>query len=147
MKTSKSSPVKSTSVALTCHGCTMPYGDYKQLLEHLYWRHGTESFWCKMCGLKRWGFAIHICHVLPIKNEDGGNESDDSQYYSERESDYCFCGKYIADAQMIGCDGPHCVYQWYHFECVGIQTPPEGEWLCSECIKLQKSQKRGGHTT
>ncbi|PZC86643.1 hypothetical protein B5X24_HaOG206204 [Helicoverpa armigera] len=138
MKTSKSSLVKST---FTCGRCSMLYFDYKRLLEHLYWRHGTESFWCKQCELKRWRYAVHVCHVLPINYEileDSDLNSEDPSYYSERETDFCSCGKYIADAPMIGCDGPSCQLQWYHFSCVGITSPPEGDWLCPTCVKSQR---------
>ncbi|KAJ0178728.1 hypothetical protein K1T71_005503 [Dendrolimus kikuchii] len=44
---------------------------------------------------------------------------------------------------MIGCDGPQCVLQWYHFACVGIESPPDGDWLCPECEMMDKSQDHG----
>ncbi|KAF9815931.1 hypothetical protein SFRURICE_009829 [Spodoptera frugiperda] len=44
----------------------------------MYWRHKTESFWCK--------------------------HSDQEA----RESEYCYCEKDIPDSPMIGCDGPNC---------------------------------------
>lgn len=127
-------------VPLTCRSCVVSYCDYKLLLEHLYWRHGTESFWCNTCGLKRWLFAVHICHVLPINNDVTNDGDSDALCYSERETDFCFCGKYITEAQMIGCDGPRCVFQWYHFACVGIESPPEGDWLCPVCVTLEKAK-------
>ncbi|CAH4038311.1 unnamed protein product [Pieris brassicae] len=111
------------NVAYTCGRCAMIYYDYKQLLEHLYWRHGTESVSCNKCLLKQWAYAAHICHVLPI---------DESQI--ETTETYCFCAK-ITDSPMIGCDGPNCKLQWYHFECVGIVKVPAGSWYCPACRK------------
>ena len=36
-------------------------------------------------------------------------------------------------SEMIGCDGPDCVLEWFHFECVGIMVPPPGKWYCPQC--------------
>ncbi|KAJ8733296.1 hypothetical protein PYW08_001594 [Mythimna loreyi] len=137
MKTSIISRVKTT---FTCGRCSMMYLDYKHLLEHLYWRHGTESVWCKECSVKRWLYAPHECHVLPIYEilEDDPLPSEDSPDQFERETDFCFCKKFVPDAPMIGCDGPNCQIQWYHFSCVGVITPPEGNWFCPTCDKTQQ---------
>ncbi|VVC88710.1 unnamed protein product, partial [Leptidea sinapis] len=119
------------SLIYTCGRCDMFYYDYKQLLEHLYWRHGTESLWCNQCGWKRWQYAAHVCNVLPI---------DESLLNNYTGPIYCFCGKEEYDSLMIGCDSPDCNLQWYHFKCVGIVTPPAGEWYCPECCKLYSLQ-------
>ncbi|CAH4031531.1 unnamed protein product, partial [Pieris brassicae] len=111
------------NVAYTCGRCAMIYYDYKQLLEHLYWRHGTESVSCNKCLVKQWAYAAHICHVLPI---------DESQI--ETTETYCFCAK-ESDSPMIGCDGENCELQWYHFECVGVVSAPAGSWYCPPCSK------------
>ncbi|VVD05863.1 unnamed protein product [Leptidea sinapis] len=72
------------SLVYTCGRCDIFYYDYKQLLEHLYWRHGTESLWCNQCDLKRWQYAAHVCNVLPI---------DESLLNNYTGPIYCFCGK------------------------------------------------------
>ena len=36
-------------------------------------------------------------------------------------------------SEMIGCDGPDCQLEWFHFECVGIMVPPDGKWYCPQC--------------
>lgn len=123
------------AVTLSCGSCEMLYTEYKQLLAHLYWRHGTESAWCKNCGLKRWRYAPHVCHVLPINDGDVDECSSNSYYVKERESDFCFCGRHVEGSAMIGCDGPRCPRQWYHFRCVGIVSPPDGDWFCPECVQ------------
>lgn len=51
---------------------------------------------------------------------------------------YCYCRRPYDDLQgMIGCDGPSCQIEWFHFECVGIFIPPKGNWFCPECSKDQ----------
>lgn len=142
-KTSGSSCVKSAGVGLTCGRCAMLYADYKNLLEHLYWRHGTESFRCTKCSLKQWRYAPHVCYVLPINDDEiEGIQSAPicPRPMPVRESDYCSCGKFIEDSPMIGCDDPQCSRQWYHFKCVGISLAPSGDWFCREC-KLKQQLK------
>lgn len=140
MRTAGSDGLKAAALAYTCERCAMPYSNYKHLVQHLYWRHGTESYWCNKCCLKRWPYAPHLCHVLPFDHDDLLLEFDDTEYIPQRETDFCTCGKYVADAPMIGCDGPECILQWYHFGCVGIVEPPDGDWLCPACTKLQLTQ-------
>ena len=52
---------------------------------------------------------------------------------------YCVCQSPHDDvSEMIGCDAPDCRIEWFHFECVGIMVPPEGQWYCPECMKRYK---------
>ena len=49
---------------------------------------------------------------------------------------YCVCrSPHDEVSEMIGCDAPDCRIEWFHFECVGIMVPPEGQWYCPECTK------------
>merc|ERR1711894_399386 len=49
---------------------------------------------------------------------------------------YCYCQSPHDDvSEMIGCDAPDCKLEWFHFVCVGIMVPPEGQWYCPECSK------------
>ncbi|CAH0407416.1 unnamed protein product [Chilo suppressalis] len=101
---------------------------------HLFWRHGTESVSCNKCNVRRWQFALHICYVLPYEDimfEEWAAESS----RSIRESIYCYCGKDVPDAPMIGCDGDECEYEWYHYACVGITEAPDENWFCPTCAK------------
>ena len=120
----------------TCGRCAIQYSEYKHLVEHLYWRHGTESAFCQQCQVKRWSFAAHKCHILPINIEI----VKDSNWNPERESEFCSCGKNV-DAPMIGCDGPNCELQWYHFDCVGITSAPDGDWFCPTCDSLHNKNQ------
>lgn len=132
MNHTEETPVNPNTVVYTCGRCAMFYYDYKQLVAHLYWRHGTESLCCNKCSLKRWEYAAHLCNVLPT---DG--TIDDS----EVNTSYCFCGKDDDNAPMIACDSPTCALEWYHFKCVGIVDPPDGSWFCPECCKLYAKKK------
>lgn len=74
------------------------------------------------------------------EGEDEGMEDDNTKY--------CFCGG-VSYGEMVGCDNPECVREWFHYECVGLTAEPEGDWVCSECIakgykvKAQKKKSRG----
>ena len=58
---------------------------------------------------------------------------------SEADKLYCYCQSPHDDvSEMIGCDAPGCKLEWFHFECVGIMIPPEGEWFCPDCAKKFK---------
>lgn len=49
---------------------------------------------------------------------------------------YCYCQcPHDEVSEMIGCDAPDCLLEWFHFECVGILVPPEGKWFCPQCTK------------
>mmetsp|Transcript_44870 Transcript_44870/g.61311 ORF Transcript_44870/g.61311 Transcript_44870/m.61311 type:complete len:265 (-) Transcript_44870:226-1020(-) len=45
---------------------------------------------------------------------------------------YCVCRR-VSFGEMVGCDNNECRYEWFHFECVGIDKQPEGEWFCPDC--------------
>ncbi|KAF1349070.1 hypothetical protein BDV97DRAFT_354960 [Delphinella strobiligena] len=38
---------------------------------------------------------------------------------------------------MIACENESCPYQWYHFTCVGIDSAPDGKWICPACSNEQ----------
>lgn len=49
---------------------------------------------------------------------------------------YCMC-RQVAFGQMIACDDPECVFEWFHYQCVGLtpSTRPKAtnEWFCPDC--------------
>jgi len=58
---------------------------------------------------------------------------------------YCKCRSHIQGSSMIACDNDRCKIEWFHYECVGITTPPEGEWYCEECrasLGIRKNNKQ-----
>ncbi|EDO35780.1 predicted protein, partial [Nematostella vectensis] len=42
---------------------------------------------------------------------------------------YCLCGQ-GESGEMIACDSPSCPIVWFHMDCIGMTTAPDGEWLC-----------------
>nr|CAH04412.1 hypothetical protein [Euplotes vannus] len=56
--------------------------------------------------------------------EDNHN-NDDSEYF-------CFC-QTISFGNMVACDRKECPIEWFHFDCVGLTTMPEGNWYCQMC--------------
>ncbi|KAI8984478.1 hypothetical protein BDF20DRAFT_392351 [Mycotypha africana] len=54
---------------------------------------------------------------------------------------YCYCNQ-VSFGEMVACDNPDCEVEWFHLECVGLQTPPKGKWFCRNCIKHENPKKR-----
>ena len=52
---------------------------------------------------------------------------------------YCFC-KCTIFGNMIACENSTCLYEWFHYCCVGITLAPKVRWVCSECIKKQNAK-------
>lgn len=59
------------------------------------------------------------------------NQTQDVTQVSE-QSLYCFC-KEIAFGNMMGCENETCPIEWFHFECVGLTSPPTEDWFCPLC--------------
>jgi hypothetical protein len=45
---------------------------------------------------------------------------------------WCICRRPDDGSTMIQCDGPHCLYKWYHLRC--IDPPLPGSWICPDCL-------------
>ncbi|KAI0035140.1 hypothetical protein K488DRAFT_43880 [Vararia minispora EC-137] len=67
---------------------------------------------------------------------------------------YCFCNR-PSFGDMVACDAEDCEREWFHLDCVGITSAPDGQWFCDECKSKQakkpqprnrngKSRKSGG---
>lgn len=57
---------------------------------------------------------------------------------------YCFCQR-VSFGEMIGCDNEDCKYEWFHWSCVGITSPPKDDeiWYCPDCAsKMEKRKKK-----
>jgi inhibitor of growth protein 4 len=52
-----------------------------------------------------------------------------------REPRYCVCNG-VSYGDMIACDNPDCLIEWFHYACVGIKAQPKGRWYCPECTKM-----------
>jgi len=67
----------------------------------------------------------------PGKNPPIASSTPDQHVFTGNV--YCKCRGTKHDPNMIGCDNPNCKIEWFHYECVGITTPPDGEWYCDDC--------------
>ena len=49
---------------------------------------------------------------------------------------YCYChGPEYGD--MVGCDNPSCLYEWFHLSCLKLVSQPKSKfWYCPDCRKL-----------
>ena len=66
----------------------------------------------------------------------GGDDADNTLY--------CFCQR-VLFGEMIGCDNDDCKYEWFHWSCVGITSPPKDDevWYCPDCApKMEKRKKK-----
>eukprot|EP00727_Mastigamoeba_balamuthi_P007576 m51a1_g3439 hypothetical protein (242) ;mRNA; f:651913-652983 len=53
------------------------------------------------------------------------------------EPRYCICQQ-VSFGEMVACDNKKCRYEWFHFQCVGLQTQPKGKWYCPQCRAQRK---------
>ncbi|KAG7664664.1 YNG2 [[Candida] subhashii] len=71
-----------------------------------------------------------------VGNGGGGEDADNNLY--------CFCQR-VSFGEMIGCDNDDCKYEWFHWSCVGITSPPKDDeiWYCPDCApKMEKRKKK-----
>ncbi len=66
-------------------------------------------------------------------------EADSGDEDEEDTGPYCTCQR-PSFGEMVCCDNDNCEFQWFHYDCVGIKTQPEGEWLCPDCKKLPRDK-------
>ena len=45
---------------------------------------------------------------------------------------YCTCRR-VSYGHMIACDNEGCFYEWFHYECLGLNEPLAGIWFCVAC--------------
>ncbi len=55
---------------------------------------------------------------------------------------YCYCQE-EEEGEMIGCDNPHCTYQWFHFKCLKLTSTPKSKfWYCPDCRVLPQFKNK-----
>lgn len=60
------------------------------------------------------------------------NNNHGMEFPIESEPIYCICSE-ISYGQMICCDNDSCKIEWFHFECVKLNSKPKGKWYCPHC--------------
>lgn len=59
------------------------------------------------------------------------------------EERYCYCNQ-ISFGDMVACEsGTKCLYEWFHYSCVGLTEEPPGVWYCPECAAKKKKKRKG----
>ncbi|AFR96550.2 PHD-finger protein [Cryptococcus neoformans C23] len=72
-------------------------------------------------------------------NEEGKAEENWNIPPDPNEPRYCYCNR-VSFGEMIGCDNDECPLEWFHLQCIGLENPPTGKWLCDLC-----KPKANGH--
>ncbi|XP_015371033.1 PREDICTED: inhibitor of growth protein 4-like [Diuraphis noxia] len=67
------------------------------------------------------------------------NLADADMPIDPNEPKFCLCNQ-VSFGEMIGCDDPDCVIEWFHFACVNLTTKPKGKWICPKCTKDKKKK-------
>jgi len=75
------------------------------------------------------------------EEDDDEGESDESEPGSEDDTLYCICQQ-VAHGDMVACENTACIYEWFHFACVGLTRVPTGKWYCPECDPRPPKKKQ-----
>lgn len=77
--------------------------------------------------------------------DDSRRSSVDGRHNEDADNNlYCFCQR-VSFGEMIGCDNDDCKYEWFHWSCVGITSPPKDDeiWYCPDCSpRMEKRRKK-----
>ena len=68
---------------------------------------------------------------LAGKDNNNANANADVDDDEEEEDDadeprYCYCNQ-VSYGEMVACDNPHCLREWFHLACVGLSRPPSSK--------------------
>jgi len=83
--------------------------------------------------------------LLSPSEQDSRQESEDGDMEVEcgKSTVYCYC-QGPDEGEMVACDNPRCIYQWFHLECLYLDTPPTSRtWYCPDCRKLRTRKGKG----
>ncbi|KAG8803630.1 Inhibitor of growth protein 3 [Serendipita sp. 398] len=68
---------------------------------------------------------------------------EEEEVIDPNEPTWCYCER-VSFGNMIGCDGPNCKREWFHWECVGItrEPPVNSKWFCRDCEAQEPAKKK-----
>lgn len=89
----------------------------------------------KICIVQQVTDTVKTCislldQELAVMSQDMQKSGADTP--GEETGKYCVCQR-PSEGLMVACDNPQCPYEWFHFQCVGLQEQPSGQWFCSYC--------------
>ncbi|KAL0274751.1 UNVERIFIED_CONTAM: hypothetical protein PYX00_002801 [Menopon gallinae] len=68
---------------------------------------------------------------MPVVDSNLDAENPDWTY-DPNEPRYCICNQ-VSYGDMVACDNEDCPFEWFHYPCVDITSPPKGKWFCPQC--------------
>ncbi|OIW34396.1 hypothetical protein CONLIGDRAFT_650885 [Coniochaeta ligniaria NRRL 30616] len=71
-------------------------------------------------------------------NDDDAMDVDDDEAGDDKK--YCLCQN-VSFGDMVACDNADCPFEWFHWDCVGLKSEPNGKWYCPVCT--EKRRKAG----
>ncbi|CBY09529.1 unnamed protein product [Oikopleura dioica] len=95
------------------------------------------------CFLAQYENELSVMDALEIggsrRSQLTSNQKVTDMPVDPNEPTYCFCNR-VAFGDMVGCDNPNCLIDWFHFDCVGLKRKPVGDWFCETC-KCERKKK------
>jgi len=79
--------------------------------------------------------------LLRAGDPGAGAGADQDWYADPSEPRYCICNQ-VSYGDMVACDNEDCLYEWFHYPCVGISAPPKGKWYCPNCT-VNMARRKG----
>lgn len=75
---------------------------------------------------------------LDPDDDDDAMDVDDDEAGDDKK--YCICQN-VSFGDMVACDNADCPYEWFHWDCVGLKSEPNGTWYCPVCTEKKKKQQ------
>lgn len=75
--------------------------------------------------------------------DDDAMEVDDDEEEAGDDKKYCLCQN-VSFGDMVACDNADCPYEWFHWDCVGLKSEPNGTWYCPVCTEKRKKTGTAG---
>ncbi|KAK3394666.1 inhibitor of growth proteins N-terminal histone-binding-domain-containing protein [Podospora didyma] len=78
-------------------------------------------------------------HKRGVEDDDeNAMDVDDDDAGDDKK--YCLCQN-VSYGDMVACDNDNCPYEWFHWNCVGLKSEPNGTWYCPPCAETMKFKK------
>ena len=76
-------------------------------------------------------FFVKVILPLILTGRDVVDKENMQPAHSKEAFCYCQKGEF---GNMVACDNPQCVIEWFHFSCVGLTSAPASNtWYCPDC--------------
>jgi len=89
-------------------------------------------------------FTKNVPDPMRQENSQSVSETETGSTSEAHKPVYCICQQ-ESYGDMVACDNPDCLFEWFHFACVGVTTAPDGVWICPPCKQQLKVLKRNSN--